>query len=122
MARPSVVVLATPHVFASIIADALRRRGTYDVVAPDLRVEEWPQGQRFDAAITSMPVSREVADVVMELPDTFERPLRITVRDVTVEIPVHVERPIDDALDALDRFLLVGDDEVSPARPPGSSP
>lgn len=105
MGRPSVVVLAVPHVFASIIADALRARGTYEVVAPDLRVEDLPKG-RFDAAICSMPVSTEIADVVIQLPDSFEQPIKITTQDVTVMVAVHIERPIEDALETLDRFVL----------------
>jgi len=123
VARPSVVVLAVPHVFATLIADALRERGTYEVTAPDLRLGEWPHDQRHDAAITSMPVSGEIADVVMELPDTFDRPLKITVGDVCVEVAVHVDRPIEDALDALDRFVLGAERaaEISRARRPGSS-
>lgn len=124
------IVLAVPHVFATLIAEALRARATYDVSVPDLRVGEWPHGGRYDAAITSMPVSTEVADVVMELPDAFDRPVRITAGGVTVELAVHVERPIEDALDALDRFVLGGervidvrpDGPVRPARPPASSP
>ena len=32
-----ILVLVEPYVFASVIADALRTRGAYDVVAPDLR-------------------------------------------------------------------------------------
>ena len=115
---PTVIVLAMPHVFASLIADALRDRGTYDVVVPDLRIEEWHQGTRFDAAITTMPVSSEIADVVIELPDTFERPLRIRTGDVTVEVPVHIDRAVEDAIDALDRIVFGGEDEpVRRARP-----
>ena len=106
MAAPTVVVLAVPHLFASLIADALRERGTYEVVVPDLLVDDLPLGRRYDAAITSMPVSREIADIVIELPDTFERPLKITIGDVTVLETVHIERPIEGALAVLDRALL----------------
>lgn len=106
VAAPTVVVLAVPHLFASLIADALRERGTYEVVVPDLLVDDLPLGRRYDAAITSMPVSREIADVVIELPDTFERPLKITIGDVTVLETVHIERPIEGALAVLDRVLL----------------
>lgn len=110
-----------PHVFGGLIADAVRSRGTYDVTVHDMLVDGWPREQRYDAAITSMPVSGEIADVVIELPESLDQPLRIRAHDVTVELPVHLDRPIDDALDALDRFVL-GGESVRPSRPPGSSP
>ena len=124
MARPSVIVLAVPHVFATLIADSLRARDAYEVTVPDLRLDEWPHGQRYDAAITSLPVSGEIADVVIELPESLDQPLRIRTPEVTVEVPVHVDRTVEDALDALDRYLLREDSDegVSPARPPASSP
>jgi hypothetical protein len=107
-----VVVLAVPYVFASVIADALRARGTYEVLAPDLRVDELPAGH-FDAAITSMPVSMDIADVLIELPDSFEHPVKITTRELSVHVAVHLDRPIEDALDTLDQYLFGPEHERS---------
>ena len=106
MDRPVILVLVEPYVFASVIGDALRARGTYDVVSPDLRMEERPSGRHFAGAITSLPVSPAIADVVVELPDTFERPLRVTAGDQVAFVTVRIDHPIDDAVDALDQLVL----------------
>ncbi|MGH9084427.1 MAG: hypothetical protein ACRDYW_03145 [Acidimicrobiales bacterium] len=105
MDRPVILVLVEPYVFASVIVDVLRARDRYDVVAPDLRTEERPSGH-FAGAITSLPVSAELADVVVELPDSFEKPLRITTGDRVVLVAVRIDRPIEDAVDALDQLVF----------------
>jgi hypothetical protein len=104
--RPRILVLVEPYVFASVIGDVLRARGTYDVFVPDLRVEEAVSGRHFAGAITSVPISTAIADYVLELPDAFESPVRITGSGQTTFVSVRVDHPIEDAVDALDHLVL----------------
>lgn len=93
------LVAAWPHVYATALAAGLRGCGAYDVELADLEAPEWEPTDTFDAAITSMPVPRGWAEVIVELPTSFDDPLRVTIADVTVEM--HLGEPTIDGVIAL---------------------
>ncbi len=61
---------------------------------------------RFDAVLTTLPVPERTAPVVIELPWTWETPVRLTVNDVKQELRVGGADAIREVLALLDKCLL----------------
>ena len=91
--------------YATALAHQVRNRGGYDVDVPDLADAEWVPAEPFDAVITSLPVPREWGDVIIELPDSFDAPVIVTVADVSAPVRVDPLAPIDDVVSLLVRYV-----------------
>ncbi|MDQ4133541.1 MAG: hypothetical protein M3179_10120, partial [Actinomycetota bacterium] len=83
MRRPAVLVVAVPRVCASALAFSLAQGGRYDVYAPDVAAGEAVPVRRFDAVLTTVPVPEAIADVVIELPQSFDGAVMLTANDRT---------------------------------------
>ena len=117
MPRPAILVVATPYVYASVIADAIRHSGRYDVVMLDLTVDEVPGSGPFAAAVTSVPFARDGADVLIELPDSFDRPVIVRIGDISVEERVDPNRPLEDVVALLGRYVIAPSTRARSKRP-----
>ena len=109
MPHPALLVVAIPHVCASALASYLCERGVYDVYAPDVAAGEGVPGRRFDAVVTTVPVPEAVGDVVIELPQTFDRPVTVSVDDITFPVTVSTSHPIEDVAGLLHRYVIEGE-------------
>ena len=107
--RPAVLVVAFPWVCASALAFSLGKEDVYDLYAPDLAGGEALPVRRFDAVLTTVPAPEAVGDVVIELPESFDLPVTVSVRDVTFPVTVSESHPLDDVSDLLHRYLLEGE-------------
>jgi hypothetical protein len=105
-------VVAVPWVCASALAFSLEQEDAYDLYAPDVSAGEALPGRRFDAVLTTVPAPEAVGDVIIELPDSFDRPLTVSVHDRTFQVTVSENHPIEDVAELLHRYLLEA------ARPP----
>jgi hypothetical protein len=104
VARPVVLVVASPYVGATALARLLEQRD-YDVVVPDIGVGEEPPPGVFDAVLTTLPVGDYGARVVIELPATWTMPVRVTVDGVTEELVTRASDPMEEVLELLDRHV-----------------
>lgn len=109
VSRPTVLVVAVPQVCASALAFYLREAGVYDVHAPDVARGEPVPGRRFDAVLTTVPVPEAVADVVVELPQSFDSPVLVTVNGATFPVSLGESNPIEDVVVLLRRYVLEGE-------------
>ncbi len=107
--RRAVLVVAVPHVCASALAYYLRQGDMYDVHAPDVASGEALPGHRFDAVVTTVPVPEAVSDVVIELPQSFNGPVRVTVDGLTFPVSVSESHPIEDVARLLRRYVVEGE-------------
>lgn len=107
--RPAVLVVAVPRVCASALAFSLAQEDAYDLCAPDVAAGEALPGRRFDAVLTTVPAPDAVADVVIELPESFDRPVSVSLHDVTFPVTVSETHPIEDVAELLHRYLLDGE-------------
>ncbi len=105
MSRPVVLVVALPYVGATALAQLLAQR-EYDVVVPDVGLGEEPPSVSFDAVLTTLPIGDCAARVVVELPQTWNMPVRVTVDGVTEGLDASESDPITDVLEFLDRHVL----------------
>ena len=112
--RPAVLVVAVPRVCASALAFSLEQEDAYDLYAPDLTAGEALPCRRFDAVLTTVPAPEAVGDVIIELPESFDRPVTVSVRDRTFPVTVSENHPIEDVAELLHRYVLEG--ERPPAR------
>ena len=110
--RPAVLVVAVPRVCASALVFSLEQQDAYDLFAPDLTAGEALPGRRFDAVLTTVPAPEAVADVIIELPESFDRPVTVSVHNRTFPVTVSENHPIEDVAELLHRYLLEA------ARPP----
>ncbi len=111
--RPAVLVVAVPRVCASALAFSLEQEDVYDVCAPDVTAGEPLPVRRFDAVVTTVPAPEALGDVVIELPESFDRPVTVSVHDVTFPVTVSENHPIEDVTHLLHRYLMEGE------QPPG---
>lgn len=105
MARPKVLVLATPYLYASLVAHLLTTRAGYDVVVPDLDRGDLPPLTRFDAVVATFPAPSVDAAVAVRLPDSFEEPVAVTIGELTVSVQVDVDHPLEDVIAVLEQSL-----------------
>ena len=113
--RPAVLVVAVPRVCGSALAFSLEQEDVYDVYAPDVTAGEPLPARRFDAVVTTVPAPEALGDVVIELPESFDRPVTVSVHDVTFPVTVSENHPLEDVTHLLHRYLLGG------AQPPGAT-
>jgi hypothetical protein len=109
-----VLVVAVPRVCASALAFSLEQEDAYDLYAPDVAAGEALPVRRFDAVVTTVPAPEALGDVVIELPESFDRPLTVSVRDVTFPVIVSEHHPIEDVTELLHRYLLEGEQPPVP--------
>lgn len=112
--RPAVLVVAVPRVCASALAFSLEQEDVYDIYAPDVAEGEALPVHRFDAVVTTVPAPEAVGDVVIELPESFDRPLTLSVHDVTFPVIVSEHHPIEDVTELLHRYVLEGEQPPVP--------
>jgi len=112
--RPAVLVVAIPHVCASALAFYLRQAETFDVFAPDVAGGEGIPMRRFDAVLTTVPVPEAEGDMVIELPQSFDRPVTVSVRDLRFAVNVSETHPIEDVAGLLRRYFFQ-DEQPAPA-------
>lgn len=105
MTRPAILVLASPVDQVSIAA-ALRARGTYEVVEPDLTDLDWRPTTPVDGIISAYAIDRDLEVLTVELPQRAQQPIRVRVHGLTVGVKVNSADPLDDAILVLDQFLL----------------
>ncbi len=116
MSRPVVLVVASPYVDATVLGRLLEERGRYEVVVPDLGAGEEVPPVHFDAVLTTLPVPDAAAPVVIELPWSWETPVRVRVHDVKRELQMTGSDPIADVLELLERSLSASDPLEYPAQ------
>jgi hypothetical protein len=109
-----VLVVAVPRVCASALAFSLEQEDAYDLYAPDVASGEALPARRFDAVVTTVPAPEALGDVVIELPESFDRPLRVSVHDVTFPVIVSELHPIEDVTELLHRYVLEGERPPAP--------
>ena len=102
-------MVAVPHLCASALAFLLRRLDIYDLFVPDVSGGEPVPERRFDAVITTVPLAGVASDVVLELPQSFDRPVMVSVRGVTLPVRVSELDPMGDVAGLLQRYLLEGE-------------
>ncbi len=107
--RPAVLVVAVPQVCASALAFSLEQEDAYELYAPDVAAGEALPVRQFDAVVTTVPAPEALGDVVIELPECFDRPVTVTVHDVTFPVRVSEDHPIEDVTKLLHRYLLAGE-------------
>lgn len=107
--RPAVLVVAVPRVCASALAFSLGQANEYDLYSPDVAAGEALPARRFDAVLSTVPVPGVVGDVMIELPQSFDRPVTVSVHDVTFPVKVSEHHPIQDVAGLLHRYLLDGE-------------
>lgn len=98
-------MLASPVDQVSIAA-ALRARGTYDVVEPDLTDVDWRPTTPVDGIISAYAIDRDLGVVTVELPQWAEQPIRVRAHGITVAVKVSADDPLEEAIQVLDQFLL----------------
>ena len=105
MRAPRVAVIAYPHLYTTVIARVLRAHTEYVIETPDVLADDCSPGDGYDAVVASLPVPREWARVVIQLPDDFTRPVSVSVGDLTLEVDVDDQHPLEDVLRLLDLAL-----------------
>ena len=105
MSRPVVLVVAIPYVGATALAGLVEQRGLYDVIVPDFGAGEGAPSMDFDAVLSTLPTSDFPAPVVIELPASWDLPLRATVDGTTMELEMSGPDPLTEVLDLLDHHL-----------------
>ena len=99
------LILAAPYVLATALASKLRSCGRYDVVVPDLRAAHLPLSGPWDAIVTAGDGPTGRSAIVIQLPISFQNPVRVTVDGRRREVLVSDRHPIDDVLALLDDHL-----------------
>lgn len=113
MRKPSVVVIAHPYLFSSLIERVLRAYGGFDVEAPRLFSEDWDAARCADVVITSLRFGRHFGRVVVDLPEDFAHPVTVSIDELSVRVTVDAQRPLEGVADLLDRLQLHTDPAVS---------
>lgn len=98
------LVVASPYVGATALARVLEQRG-YEAVVPDIGAGEEPQARPFDAVLTTLPARDYRAPVVVELPSTWNVPVRVTVDGVTEELATRASDAMGEVLEVMDRHV-----------------
>src|SRR6266498_1476210 len=84
VARPRVLVVALPYVYATAIAARLRHEQAYDVFAPNIGAGETAPPLAYDAVLTTGAITDVASEVVITLPViSFDDPVIVTVGGVT---------------------------------------
>lgn len=99
------LIVTTPYVLATALAVHLRRRGPYDVVAPNLGIGEAVPAIRWDAVVASVTAPPQASGVLIELPTSFEYPVLVTDCQKTIAVTVDSVKPIEAVLSLLDEHL-----------------
>jgi hypothetical protein len=107
--RPAVLVVAVPQVCGSALAFSFEQEDAYDLYAPDVAAGEALPLRRFDAVVTTVPAPEAEGDVVIELPESFELPVTVSVHNVVFPVTVSENHPIEDVAELLHRYVLEGE-------------
>ena len=113
MRRPAVLVVAVPRVCASALAFSLEQEDAYDLYAPDVAAGEALPVRRFDAVVTTVPTPEAVGDVIIQLPESFDLPVTVSVHNHTFPVTVSENHPIEDVSELLHRYLFEGEQQAT---------
>ena len=121
MVRPRLLVLVTPHAYATALATAFRggKDNRYDVVVPNVMAgEDVHEDEVFNVVVTTLPVARGRGTVVVSLPGTAAERVTVTVGDLSVEVPVSGSSFLEDVVALVERYALAArhDQPTSPMR------
>lgn len=111
MHRRRVLLVVTPHAYATALAASLDARGRYDVVVVNVMDGETEPRAVFEVVVTNLPFERHVAPVVISLPEPPASEFTVTTSDLRVAVPLDAAPLVEAIADLVERYSP-GDQDV----------
>ena len=105
MVRPRLLIVVTPHAYATALATAFRAGERYEVVVPNVMAgEDVREDEVFNVVVTTLPVAKGRGTVIIALPGTAAECVTVTVGDLSVEVPVSGSTFLEDVVALVERY------------------